>query len=306
MNSPRPIALPLTVLLIAGGLCAQDSKPSGQVLRFSFAKGLKGHYAMATQADMKIDANGQKMNTKMNMDMFMSFEVTDVVDGRAHINHTLDRMKMTGNMPMVGAIEFDTADEDSVPAMFDQYVDMIGQTIVTKVDERGTFEAELPQGISSASAAQTGFNDKMFSQIMPQLPEGPIAVGETWTTSMAMPMGQMGDMKMNVINKLAAADGNMITIERTLEVDLEGLAQMPVKPNFRKAESVIVLDLRNAMPEQSSTEMEMDMNMDQGGRTMTMDMKMRNTLRRVTAEEAQGPVEKSEKPEKPTSQKSDK
>jgi len=289
-------AISLSTLLIAGGLAAQDSKP-GSRLRYAFEKGAKGHFVMATAVDMDINKGAQKMN--MNMSLFVTYEVTDVVDGKGHVTNTLDRMKMTGNNPMMGKIDFDTDNEDSVPAMFDRYLDLVGQEISTVVDNRGHVEVEQPTG-ANAAAMQSTFNDKTFSQMIPVLPETPVDVGGTWTTTMEMPGGQMGPMKMGVLNKLIAVDDETFTVEGTLEVDLSGMPDGAVKPNFTKATSMTVMDRKSAIPHRQSVEMVMNASGDQGGMAMGMDMTMKMTVGRTEA------PQKSAEPSKPTSRKSDK
>ena len=279
MMFARPAATALTLALTAGLLSAQDK----HTLRYAFVKGTTGHYVASTLADVDMNMGGRPMKQAMNMDMFMKFEVASVAEGTANVIHTLQRVTMKGEIPMQGKLDIDTDNEDSVPARFERLLDMVGEKISTQIDARGNVEVELPSSLKNQAAQMSGIQEDLFTQLLIVFPDQAIAVGESWSTDSAMSMGQMGELKMSVVNKFVSFDDGELTIESNLTIDPDSIANLPVKPNIKSAKNTVVLKLDEPLPVRMSTEMVMDMEMNQGGADMSIKMVSRRELKRVKA-----------------------
>lgn len=284
MTTARFPALALGVAWTAAGLLpAQDDGPKTHLLRYHFEKGASGHYVVADSSNMKMAAGPRPMEATMSKQMFMEFRIVDVVDGVAHVQHEFHRVKMTVNDPMRGVMEFDTDDEDSMPGMLDHILDMVGQPWEVEVDALGKVElVRVPEVLKSPKALQTGINlEEMASHFMAELPDEPIAIGDSWKTSFSQ-SSQMGDMVVEIDNKLVAVDETSATIEQTMtmEVDAKG-SPLPLETDVKKATGKVVLDLRQGMPRDLSMSMEIGLKTEGGPMPVDMQVKKDVSMKRT-------------------------
>jgi hypothetical protein len=118
---------------------------------------------------------------------------------------------------------------------------------------------------------------------------------------MSNAMGQLGQMEMQVTNKLVAFDGKTATIEQTFEMDMDALPMGEAE--LKSAVGKLVINLTDGMPVESDMNMEIGMSMSQGGQDMSMDMKMNSNMKR-TAAPMKKDADKAKGDTKPTSRKS--
>jgi len=239
--------------------------------------------------------------------MFMTFEVLDVADGNATMQHTLDRVKMKMDNPAMGSIEFDSADKNASDGMFAQMFDIIGTTMKITVDSRGkTSKVEMsPEMEKAMGSGRSNINvEQMLSQFMAELPEEPVAVGASWQTTMQQAMGNMGKINLTVDNTLLSLDGNDAKIGQVIKMEEdESGDDTAVDATVKSAKGELSLDLGTGLPKEAKMAMEMDIVAEQGGMEVQVAMKMNVEMRRtaaplVTSEQGGEKDEKKDKQDK--------
>ena len=266
--------LPLTLLLAASAV-AQEK----HLLRFKFVPDTVVHYSMSQEMDMSINMGAQDMSTKMNMQMFMTTKVKGVKDDAADLEQEITRVKAVMNNPMMN-VNFDSDDEDSDPGMLEGMADMVGTKTTMRLSSAGKMLDFAMSEELAEEAEQAGMDLKqMMSQSVTSLPEQPVAIGETWTNTMKMPMGQMGELDMQIENKLVAVDDKHIVVDQVIKVDTTEV-EMPggMALESVEAKGTSKIDRRIGMPAELTMNMRMKMS---GQMTMTMDMKQ--TIRPAAA-----------------------
>lgn len=279
MTTTRTLPAALAGFLLALPVVAQDSTPK-HLLRYRFQKGSVRHFNVAQKAEIKMTFGEQSIDTPMSMEMFMQFEITDVANGLAQVETKINRVKVKMSHPMSGEIEFDTSDEASIPAMFDSMVDVVGQTIEFSLNDRGqTKSVKVPDAMKKV--APTGIDvEHMVAQIVAPLPETPVAIGDTWQTTMSQKMGQAGKVALDVENKLLAIKGDDAIIGMNMKIDLDGPA-MPQEINVEEAKAEVTMDMSQGLPKGMKTSMKLGVTMEQNGMTMNMKMKTEMTVKPI-------------------------
>jgi hypothetical protein len=284
-------SLPLVLLLAAAPAIAQDKHK----LRLNFKAGTVVHFLQSQDMDMAMNMGGQDMGTKMQTQMYMTVKIKDVKDGVAELEQEITRVTAKMTNPMMGPIDFDSDVEDSDPGMLEGMANMVKQKMTMKVSSDGkVVGVDLPKELKDM-ADESGMDLKsMFSQGFTMLPADPIAVGESWKSDIQMPLGQMGETKVDVTNKLLAATAEHATIEQDMKIDLSGM-EIPggMTAEIVKAKGVNKLDLRTGMP--ADMTMEMEMKFGGADAPMTMVMKMKQAMKQV---EAPAPKPAKEQPKK--------
>ncbi|MEM7198983.1 MAG: DUF6263 family protein [Planctomycetota bacterium] len=301
MNPFPSLRVSLGLALIATALPAQGGE---HLLRFHYKEGTTGHRRMHQQVSMQMDMAGQAMSTEMDMQMFMKFHVAAVDDqGTATVEHSIDRIIMKMDNPMMGGISFDSSDDDADAGPMDRMLDMVGQTITAKVDGRGQVQdLELPPALANAGM---GLNmEETMGQMMVILPEDKVSVGDTWTSSYDHTMGQMGKVKMNVHNTLTGVDGDSFTVKQVLNMTM-GDNDMGMNANIKDAVGSAVVSLGELMPKQMTMDMGMTMGSEDGPMPMNMDMTVKISLDSTTEPVASSAPSTSQPTSQPTSRKSD-
>ena len=272
-------AATLTLFAVAP-LLAQDK----HTLRLKFVPGRVVH-TMQKQ-DMSGDMGGGKqMNQAISM--WTEAKIADVKDGVAVIEQTYRRMKATSNTPKV---DYDSDVEGSKPGMLGPATKLVGEKITMKLDESSNLkDVAVPEDLADG-LERAGMNLKEnFEHTVTAFPKDPIAIGETWTTSRQITMGQMGTMKTTVTNKLIDVKDDVVTIEQKVVMDEAGSKLTPgMKVELTKAEGLAKIDLRTGLP----IDMTSDMQMKMAG-VMTM------SIRSVTKEVEPPAAKPAPKPEAP-------
>jgi hypothetical protein len=263
-------------------LAAQDGDK--QQLRYSYEKGATGHYTVEQVADIDFKMGEQSMKQNLRMQLSASWVVTDVKDGTAHVSTEITRVAMDMKSPM-GSQKFDTDDEDSLNAMFEPILDMIGKKIESQMDARGHLTVtKVPDEMARGGRMGPMLDaEGVLTPFHPELPEAAVAVGDTWEGTLPQAMGPMGSLDLKVVNKLVSMNGRSAVIEQ--KISLGESDDIPVK--LDSAASKIVLNLGEAMP--ASAEMSMDMTLSQsgmdagGGDGGSMKINQTSTLKRTEA-----------------------
>lgn len=265
------------IALLAGSVHAQDA--SKHLLRLNFQKGSVQKLEMTSVMDMNMDMGGQSMNMAMDMTMFLSSKVKDVQDGVATLEQSITRMKIKMENPMMGTIDFDSADEEADPGPMGDMAAMVGEVVLVKMSDRGEIsDVQLPE---SYLEKLSGMMDEaevegIFSRPAVVLPEGPIAVGESWDYKTDMPMGGgMGDLQIAVQNKLVKFENGVATIDQKYKLKAEDLqSPMGGEMKFEAKDTEGMVELNTKTGFVDGSKMSLNMTMDGGAMKMVIGMTM--------------------------------
>jgi hypothetical protein len=247
----RPALTGLVPLLLCLSLAAQEKV----WLRYRFQPGTTS-WLMTTQEvtqDMQVKGHDQKMT--MTLSMWMEGKVTEVKAGVANIEQRYARVKAKSDSAML-QLDYDSDVPGSDPGALRVLADMIGKTAKVRVDDTGRMQdVALPR---LGDMQQVGDLLKQgFEQQFAAWPAEPLAVGDSWKSSMEFPIEGMGKIKATVVNKLIAARDNMVTIEQTMEMDTSGV-NLPrgLKVEVGKAGGTSRYSLDSFMPVESTMDMQ--------------------------------------------------
>ncbi|MEC7724285.1 MAG: hypothetical protein VYD05_02145, partial [Planctomycetota bacterium] len=159
--------LPLALVLAAPAL-AQEDAPKKYDLRFNFKQGAVAKQVMTQDMTMTMNMGAEDMVTKMNMSMFQTYTVKAVKGDKAEIEQKVTRVKALMDNPMA-QIDYDSAKEGSDPDMLEGLADLVGQTFMLTLSDRGEFtDLKIPESLQELN----GINfEQMMSQIVNQLPK---------------------------------------------------------------------------------------------------------------------------------------
>lgn len=270
---------PLVLVALAAVAVAQDAKTVAvqkHLLRIAPSVGTTHTIVQSMDMTTKVGAGERKMEMLQSTKVWIEGKVASVDGGKTTLEQAYKRVKAKANG--MANVDFDSDDPESRPGPMGQLADMVGEKIKTVMNDRGAvLDMVLPEGLESASGIDM---KQAFAQAVPTMPEEPVAIGESWTTNMDMPMGQLGTLKCKVANKLISVEKGLARMDQTYEFSTEGL-QLPGGMNMQveAGAGFTVVDLSSGLPADSASEITLSMVGGPGGMEMRMGMKM--TMKRV-------------------------
>jgi len=226
-------------------LTAQDTRtPPRHLLRYAFEQGKTVHAVTTQHMTMKMDLRGTPMETAMDMQLFASLTVAGLKDGRARIVERTDRVKVAARMPGGTDVDYDSDVEGSDAGPLAAIVDLLGKEVEVEFDDRGKGGAvKLPEELKNVTSRSIDLEEVMHQQF-PELPDAPVAVGDTWESETEMAMGGTGKSKVKVKNKLLEVANGKAKIEMQMQIDVDDL-KIPggMKVAVEKAAGTMTLDL---------------------------------------------------------------
>jgi len=241
------------ILLLASGCLSACADEPGHLLRFRFEEGQKARLETETRTTIQIQG-GEADEGFLSWEV--DAEVLDVVDGDAHIQSVTRRMK-----GRFGDVVFDSggdpaSDDDS---SFEAALGMLGTTMNSVVSPRGAVSrASVPAELTAALA-------KLVPGVTPgqlaapnicRFPEGEIRVGETWSSSLEIPMEGVGAVSIVLSYELTAVEGSRVFVELSGFLDLSlamsmalSVANLKFEPAPVKGE--LIADLASGFVEHS-------------------------------------------------------
>lgn len=196
-------------------------------------------YVQNTSMDMNIvqEMMGQTLEMSTLMEMKLSYVVEDVKDEQIEMKFTIDKMRMDMDMGFSSvSIDSDASAEEGVDSqnLSPMFKSIVGIPVDYTMTKKGKFVSmngldaifdamlsSLPQTMSAEQkqeiVTQFGqqFEEKNFTQMMEQassfFPEKPVAIGESWTSTMDL-QGQV-EMVIELKNTLLSVVDNVATVE---------------------------------------------------------------------------------------------
>ena len=153
------------------GACAWGDLDTGLILEYRMSEGAVTSYRFTSDFVQTMEIQGQSVPIVSTEILSFSVEAKGAKDGDHALGITIDGLTVTASSPQ-GEIEADT--ENVVGESFDMTLSRLG--VEGGLPDPDVLEYTVgPQGPKSVI---TG-----FSVIFPDLPEGPITIGDTWPTT---------------------------------------------------------------------------------------------------------------------------
>jgi hypothetical protein len=242
--------------------CGPQEKQPQHLLRLSFQAGRSQFYRDTTETTMK----GKVVPSSIGMDMTMTMEMTreervvSVKEGKAQVEQVIHRIVIRTTGPL--QIDYDSDDPHSDPGALGSTVEIVGKASSCTFDERGRgSDFVLPESVGAglpfggdARSWMSGMGN------LAELPEAPVAIGDTWETSAPTPVPGLGEGKTKVVTRLLEVDEGRATLEQDMRMDTESL-KMPggFKMECEATRGVTVIDLATGRTLESTSEMVMKM-----------------------------------------------
>ena len=167
--------------------------------KLTFQKGQKLEMVSKVASTISMEMMGQSMDTKIDATITRLFDVNDVSNGTASVEHKMKRMQMNMEAPMAGSQSFDSENEkdmkgEAVKAMetalknkYSMTIDPTGKITAVKADDDNPNKAEKNESGDMMAGAMSGMVEGMS---LPKagdvsefriLPEAGATKGGSWT-----------------------------------------------------------------------------------------------------------------------------
>lgn len=271
------------VPLFAASLFAQEPTAQKHVLRMTPKAGAEGHYVQSSDMHNEMKMGERTMKMGQSTAMYFTATTKSVDGGKATIEQKYTRVAAKSDNPM-GKVDYDSAKPDSRPGPMAQLAELIGETLTLGMNERGkVVETKTSDDFPTDAVDKSGVGlEQALGQCVPEFPEQGIAIGESWTTSMNLPLPGMGEMQCSIVNKLVEVGNGKAKLEQEFQFDTSKL-QLPngAKLEAKKSTGYTILDLATCLPIDSESTMVMDMTAQGPGGGMSMAMSVTSKLARV-------------------------
>lgn len=254
--------LPSSLLLARlglGALILGAAPQEKQLLRLKFQESDLAFH-LTSKMSQNSDMNGQSMGTDSTSEVFASMKLMPAEGmDTAAVMLKVSRLKVDVDSPM-GKVAFDSEKEGSMPPMMGNIGDALNKDIKSSVSSTGKL-AKLELAGQEASPMGGGPEQIIgaFEQLYTELPEEPVAVGDSWSTDRTRAMGP-SEVRFTIVNTLSKLENGLATIQQKIDIDTESLKNgMITKMEIKSAEGELVLDLSTGAPVSFFSKMAMDM-----------------------------------------------
>lgn len=288
----------LLLPLVASSLLAQDKAAQKYLLRMTPAVGTKGDYVQVQEMTSDMAMGGRNMKTTQTTTIYSTATTKAVEGGKASIDQKYTRVTAKAD-GMMGKVDYDSANPESRAGSMAKLEELIDQTLTLVMNDRGkVVETKMSNDFPNDAIESTGIGlEQALAQCVPEFPEKEIAIGESWTTTMTLPLPQLGEMQCKVVSKLVEVADGKAKLEQEFDFDTSKLT-MPAgaKLEAKKTTGFTRIDLVSGLPVESVSTMTMSMEANGGGGAMQMTMSSTNKLSRVVpTKEATAPKEGPQK-----------
>ena len=225
LSAAQFAALPLAVLLAvssSGQEAPAEQQQQKHLVRFSFKAGTVRHSVIEQEMTMTMNMGAEDLVTNIQQKIWTTTTVTAATGNTADIEQKITRIKAFADS-IAMKVNYDSDDDDSDPGPLEVLADMVGEMTTMKLSDQGKIsEVVMPEDSEALQVAGIDLQEIM-SKTVTQLPDHPIAIGETWKVKQKIPLGQLGDTDSEILYKLIAIDKDSITLQQTLVVDMNKL-----------------------------------------------------------------------------------
>jgi len=259
---------------------AQDQvKPAQKhLVRFSFKQGVKRYSIIDISMTHAMNMGAKDLTTIVKTTIWTTTTVKATSGNTADIEQKVTRIKSVADSLMM-KVNYDSDDEDSDPGALRNLEDLVGKTTTMRLTDRGkVIEIKVPDAANEAQPAGIDLNELIKSTVT-ELPDRPIAVGETWKISQEIPIGDAGKAAGVMHYKLLSINKQTIALQQRLEVDTSNV-QMPGVTELTMAiTGTLGLDLMTGSP----TQMHMESKTNCKGPAMSVSTNTRQQIKPAKA-----------------------
>jgi hypothetical protein len=257
----------------------------------NFKKGQKLEVVTQVNSVVSMDMMGKSMETKVDLTINRAFDVEDVTNGAAKIEHKVKRLQMNMDIPMMGQQSFDSekesdmkgeggkAAEKALKNKYSMMVDTKGNITTVKADDDNPNKNASSTDMDMMSGA---FGQGADGMTLPKagekvefkvLPEKEVTKGESWTVDGkdSKSIYTLSDITDNEIIVTFTEEGKT---ERTQTT--QGM-EMLIK-STDKTTGKIILDKASGIMKQRTSTTNSEGNMEVMGQSMPMNTKITKTV----------------------------
>ncbi|MDX1946055.1 MAG: DUF6263 family protein [Pirellulaceae bacterium] len=204
------IAIGLFAGMFSGELAAQT------LLRWQLAEGDSLALSVRQETQSVVVFSGKETKTTIDLTMELGWQVTAASEDILTVKQKVKRIVLKLNSPAAGAIEFDSQAQANLigPArtVAATVSPLVGAEIEITLDRRGQVTGVKPLGEAAEKLLAGGKDDEgagsaqaiqqLLRQPLAILPEKPVAIGDSWTTTSDL-AAAVGKFQQEIVSTLA-------------------------------------------------------------------------------------------------------
>lgn len=280
------------------------------LLRFKFTPDTKLKYECRQTMNNDMVVEDKTMSSKVESTMELSQQVKSVdEEGKATVEVSINRVKMSMTMPMGQAIEYDSAaekqDEGMGKLMAEQFDKILNKPIEMKIDSLGTIsDVKLPEGMAAKDGVGALLGGDNMKQMLGGIsfPKEAVTDGKTWTAASSMPaVPGMGKGSIEQTFKYLGGEkkdgAELAKIELSAVIDMKPQDGAAVKMSLKDQETKgdILFDNNAGRIQSSTTKSKMSFDMEMMGKKMTNSVETTVEVKLMPEAVAKTPAEEEKK-----------
>ena len=308
-SKPEKVSLLFSALLILVAPALNANAQDAKNLRPSYKVGYTYKFEQKQNMEMVMTVPGAgEIEQKVSTDMKMSAIATGRKDGEAgvQVTTTIDSIKFsTANPAAGGNISYDSENPvDKNSALAVQFEQMLGKELVIIYDGNGKvvkFEG-FKEFMDAAGAGAQMFSEEQLAQMADPTAmlglDGDKALGDKWSATPVVEMGEMGTIKMPMelhYSKDQATEAG----HECARIDTVGTAEMNmnipgapaggggVTTKNSKVEGYYLIDPKAQMLRDSVIKMDLTIAIAAGGQEMTIPLKQEVNYKLLSMEKSE-------------------
>jgi hypothetical protein len=272
-------------------LAAAPAPRAKAELAWKFEPGQTLRYEFSQKTDQTVSDASNEERRLTELRIGTTWRVASVADdGTAEIAMTVDHVHAevkAGPTTTLYDSREKKAEGPGASLLGDLYGATVGASYRLKIDPRGQISVvgfpdkveDVQRGSLSPSLADGGslFSDKgvknLLGQVIPLLPEGPVADGQTWVGELEFPAGELR-MKVATTYSLAAIEGDLARLSGAIVTGVQPRQSSPlriaVKGQSGKGE--YRFDTKAGRLDDSKIEQTVELSLEATGRATTVTM----------------------------------
>lgn len=259
--------------------------------KLTFQKGQKLEMVSKVNSVISMEMMGQTMDTKVDATVTRLFDVNDVTNGSASVEHKMKRMQMNMEAPMAGAQSFDSDNEkdmkgDAGKAMekalknkYSMTIDPSGKITSVKADDDNPNKAAKAEGGDMMAGAMSGMIEGMELPKVGDLsefkilPDAGATKGASWTDTTG------GNKAVYTVTDITDADILIdYSEEGTTERKQEANGMELTISSKDKTTGKITLDKKSGLLKEKTGTTTSEGTMDMMGQTIPMTTKVTKVI----------------------------
>lgn len=246
---------------------AQEDTRTKYLLRSNLRAGLVTKQRMTQTTIVRATRGGEESVATSTMKTFTTSKVRSVDGADAVCESTITRIK--SRLDKRGEqIEYDSDTAGDGPHAQFALAGAIGKTATMVVSDRGAVkQVELPESLREANGVNF---EAIFAQVGQQMPEHPVAIGDTWTVPQGIPAGPFGEIQVEMSYTLVAVNEESYVLDHAVKMK-SSTVDLPMKIKLASCEAKGVVIIDRVLGSITSTSLKTDM-------TFEGPIKMRITM----------------------------